>query len=84
MKRKVFDIEQFSNFHSNLFYDIDTKQIDVFVIHESRDERVEYFQYLVDCKANTGLIGFNNIGYDKLTDQQREVVRLEILKRKLI
>ncbi len=27
---------------------------------------------------------FNNIGYDKLSDQQKEIVRLEILKRKLI
>lgn len=27
---------------------------------------------------------FNNIGYDKLSDQQKEVVKLEILKRKLI
>jgi hypothetical protein len=64
MIRQVFDIEQFKNFHSNFFYDIDTKLKRVFVIHESRDERVEYFQYLVDCKSDTGLIGFNNIGYD--------------------
>jgi hypothetical protein len=62
--KKVFDIEQFHNFHSNFFYNIDTKEVDVFVIHTSRDERVKYFQYLVDCKEDTGLIGFNNIGYD--------------------
>lgn len=64
MIRKIYDIEQFFNFHSNFFYDIDTKEIDVFVIHESRDERIEYFQYLLKCKTTTGLIGFNNIGYD--------------------
>ena len=62
--KKVFDIEQFHNFHSNFFYNIDTKEVDVFVIHTSRDERGKYFQYLVDCKEDTGLIGFNNIGYD--------------------
>jgi len=27
---------------------------------------------------------FNNIGYDKLSDQQKEMVKLEVLKRKLI
>lgn len=27
---------------------------------------------------------FNNIGYDKLSDEQKETVKLEILKRKLI
>ena len=27
---------------------------------------------------------FNNIGYDKLSDQQKEMVKFEILKRKLI
>ncbi len=27
---------------------------------------------------------FNNIGYDKLSDKQKEMVKLEILKRKLI
>ena len=27
---------------------------------------------------------FNNVGYDKLSDQQKEMVKLEILKRKLI
>jgi len=64
MKKLVFDLEQFLNFHSVVFYDIDTKEKDVFVIHTSRDEREKYFQYLIDCKSNTGLIGFNNIGYD--------------------
>ena len=64
MKKLVFDLEQFINFHSAVFYNIDTKEKDVFVIHTSRDEREKYFQYLIDCKSNTGLIGYNNIGYD--------------------
>jgi hypothetical protein len=27
---------------------------------------------------------FDNVGYSKLTDQQKEVVKLEVLKHKLI
>tara|TARA_R110000851_G_scaffold41011_2_gene103148 strand:+ start:644 stop:2503 length:1860 start_codon:yes stop_codon:yes gene_type:complete len=64
MIRKVFDLEQFQNFHSAVFYDIDTKEVDTFVIHSSRDDREEYIEYLLDCQSSTGLIGYNNIGYD--------------------
>jgi hypothetical protein len=64
MNKLVFDLEQFQNFHSAVFYDIDTKEYKEFVIHPARDERIEYFQYLLELKENSGLIGFNNIGYD--------------------
>ena len=66
MKKQVviYDLEQFKNFHSGVFYDKNTKKTVEFVIHTSRDERVEYFNYLNDAKKNIGMIGYNNIGYD--------------------
>jgi len=64
MKRVVFDLEQFPNFHSGVYYDVDTKDKEVFVIHSARDERVEYFNYLLEAQGTIGMIGFNNIDYD--------------------
>lgn len=64
MDRVVYDLEQFPNFHSGVYYDIDLKTKKVFVIHESRDDRVAYFNYLMEAQGTTGMIGFNNIDYD--------------------
>ena len=59
--RVVYDIEQLVNFHSNTFFELDTEDIKVFVIHEKRNDIVEYIAYL---KSLTLMIGFNNLAYD--------------------
>ena len=64
MERVVYDLEQFPNFHSGVFYDIDLKTKKVFVIHQARDDREKYFNYLLEAKGTIGMIGFNNIDYD--------------------
>ena len=64
MKTLVTDIEQFKNFHSVVFYDIDTKETFDYVVHESRNEFPEYVKFLESCTKTTGFIGFNIIGYD--------------------
>lgn len=58
----VYDLEQFSNFHSGVFYNIKTKDIKTFIIHEEKDDREKYLHFLLH-EVN-GLIGFNNINYD--------------------
>jgi len=65
MDKKVwcYDLEQFENFHSATFVERDDKSNNrVFVIHESRDDRDEYYDFLMEDVS--GLIGFNNINYD--------------------
>jgi len=57
----IYDIEQFPNFHSFCGIDIDTGKKYTYVIHNSRNDIVEYLNFLKD--VNT-LIGFNNINYD--------------------
>jgi hypothetical protein len=57
----VFDIEQFPNFHSYYGIDKDTRDISIFVIHSSRNDIVEYIEYLESLR---GMIGFNNVNYD--------------------
>jgi len=64
MEVVVYDLETFPNFHSGVFYDIKTKTDIEFAIHQSRDEREEYFNYLLDARGKIGMIGFNNIDYD--------------------
>ena len=64
MKVVVYDLEQFPNFHSGVFYDIHEKDKVKFVIHQSRDERQEYFNYLLSARGKIGMIGFNNLDYD--------------------
>lgn len=59
----VYDLEQFENFHSATFVDRDDESIQkVFVIHSSRDDREQYYDFLMEDVS--GLIGFNNINYD--------------------
>ena len=65
MEKKVwcYDIEQFDNFHSATFVNRDDKKDHrVFVIHSSRDDREDYYEFLMT--EVSGLIGFNNINYD--------------------
>lgn len=57
----VYDIEQLRNFHSITAYDIVTKEIFTFVIHPSRNDLVEYMNFLSTCKT---MIGYNNLNYD--------------------
>lgn len=62
MQTWVYDLEQFSNCHTATFKGIDTGEIRVFVVHESRNDLIEYIHFLKnDVK---GLIGFNNLNYD--------------------
>lgn len=58
----VYDLEQFENFHSATFIDRDSDDTRVFVIHESRNDAEEYYNFLMN--ETTGLIGFNNVNYD--------------------
>lgn len=58
----VYDLELFRNFFSGVFYNVDTEETVSFVIHESRDDRVELLKFL-DANVK-GLIGFNNVDYD--------------------
>lgn len=60
-RRAVYDIEQLSNFHSCTFCEINTNNITVFVIHEKRNDIIEYILYL---ESLTLMIGFNNVAYD--------------------
>ena len=65
MEKKVFvfDLEQFENFHSGTFINRDDRNdVRVFVIHDSRDDTGEYYNFLLDEVA--GLIGFNSVNYD--------------------
>jgi hypothetical protein len=58
----IFDLEQFINFHSGTFMNRETKEIKQFVIHTSRNDITEYYNFLKN--EVSGLIGFNNINYD--------------------
>jgi len=64
MDKVVYDLEQFPNFHSGVFYDIDLKTKKIFALHQERDERIEYFNYLIEASKTVGMIGFNNLDYD--------------------
>lgn len=61
MNTWVYDLEQFRNFHSGVFLNVETGEIKSFVIHQERNELEEYVSFLDSVK---GLIGFNNISYD--------------------
>lgn len=61
-KAWVYDIEQFPNFHSCHFKSLNGSQEITFVIHSSRNDILEYFEFL--SKKVSGLIGFNNLDYD--------------------
>lgn len=54
----IYDLEQFKNFHSGIFLNIETEEVHTFILDRDREE------YLAFLKTVKGLIGFNNIGYD--------------------
>jgi hypothetical protein len=56
-----YDLEQFANFHSATFMSKDN-DIRMFVLHSSRNDLIEYLEFL-DTEVS-GLIGFNNLKYD--------------------
>lgn len=58
----IYDIEVFSNFHSCTFLNKNTKEIQQFVIHKSRDDFESYIRFLTERVS--GLIGFNNLKFD--------------------
>lgn len=59
----IYDVEQLPNFHSAIFLNRDNpEEIRKFVIHQSRNDAKEYYEFLIN--EVSGLIGFNNINYD--------------------
>ena len=57
-----YDIECMINFFSITFKNRDTKELKIFVIHESRDDRNELYNFIT--QKNLYLIGYNCINYD--------------------
>lgn len=60
-KTVVYDIEQLTNFHSLIAYNIKTRETNTFVIHSSRNDIKAYIAFLNQCSL---MVGYNNIGYD--------------------
>ena len=58
----IYDLEIFKNFHSATFLNRESKEIQQFVIHKSRNDFDEYIRFLE--KRVSGLIGFNNLKFD--------------------
>lgn len=62
----IYDIETLSNMFSYIGYNVDTKYIRTFVIHESRNDLIELIKHFKDIK---GEIGFNNLSFDSQVTQ---------------
>lgn len=60
----VYDLEVLGNFFSGTFLNPTTKEVRVYVIHHTRDDRKELLAFLNDKSLVKGLIGFNNLNYD--------------------
>lgn len=60
---KVYDIETFSNCFTYTDYDPDTKEVNVFVISDFRDDSIAFKAYL-DSIKKAGMVGFNNLHFD--------------------
>jgi len=60
---KIYDIETFANCFTYTDYDPETKEINIFVISDFRDEQVQFRAYL-DSIKNAGMVGFNNLHFD--------------------
>lgn len=60
----VYDLEVLANFFSGTFLNSVTNEVKAFVIHETRDDRKELFEFLLDKNIVKGLVGYNNLNYD--------------------
>lgn len=63
MNTVVYDLEIFPNFFSYTDIDIQTEEITVFVLHESRFELEELYKYLSTPRYR---IGYNNVFFDRV------------------
>jgi hypothetical protein len=57
----VYDVETLFKTFTHTAYNIDTKDIVQFVIHESRNDLSSFIEHL---KSSKGQIGFNNLNFD--------------------
>ena len=61
----VYDLETLSNCFTGVFYNIATKEIKRFVIHNDRDDRLSFYEFLHQCVNNKDVfLGYNNIFFD--------------------
>lgn len=58
----VYDLEVWQNFHSGTFLNVVTGEVKHFIIFNKRNQLREYIEFLETHVS--GLIGFNNVGYD--------------------
>jgi hypothetical protein len=63
MNTVVYDIEIFPNFFSYTDIDIKTKETNIFVLHESRDDLNKLYKYLMEPRYR---IGYNNVHFDRV------------------
>lgn len=60
-KVEIYDLETLASCFTYTGYDINTNKVNQFVLHKDRFELLELINHL---KSLSGLIGFNNIGFD--------------------
>ena len=58
----VYDLEQLANLHTATFMSLDKSEVQVFVIHDLRDDRKAYMEFLLQPELR--LIGYNCMHYD--------------------
>jgi len=64
MRKFIYDLEVFPNFFSATFKDVDTKEIEVFYIHDDRVTDLHFLKKFI--RSDIYLIGYNNDKYDNL------------------
>ena len=80
MGLKVYDIETIAGCFTYTDFDIDTKEVNQFVIHKERNELKAFLDYL---KEVIGMIGFNTINFDypiihKILLEQDKLLKLKV------
>ncbi len=60
-KIEVYDIETIAGIFSYVGYNIDSKELSVFIIHESKNQLNELVDHILSL---SGMIGFNSLGFD--------------------
>ena len=60
-KIEVYDLEIIKAIFTYTGYNIDTKEVNVFVLHKSKNQISELVQHVLSL---TGMIGYNNLGFD--------------------